>query len=354
MSTKPPSTGTDWLKQQRATASAAATPAPPACNGEDAVDSRVERFLQEHGVKYAPKSQIPIDMVDEKSSLANQARDVPILPESVDRYAGSLRKGEYLPPIVVFPNGNRVTIVDGNNRFAAHKKAGSRFVPGFVIDENTPSETIALLTVAANNDHGVTPDSRWRKRQASHLVSIGFTVEQASNAAGITKAQLNDFQALTRADARAKFLRVTTGWNELSETGRTALGRIHMDSVFYQAARVAIETKMDADTCKALLRDVKAIGSENDQIAHITNVSEQRRLEAKAAAATGANNRMSSPKQAIVTALGKIMHCDPAELARNILTDTDRQLLLRRIDDAVDKLAELQGALSDAQVRNAG
>src|SRR4051812_32649496 len=179
---KAPSPG-DWLRSQKGKASSAATPAPPACNGEDAVDSQVERFLQEHGVKYAPKTQIPIGLIDEKQSLANQARDVPIVPESVERFTASLRKGEYLPPVVVFPNGNRVVIVDGNNRFASHKKAGSQFVPGFVIDENTPSETIALLTVAANNGHGVTPDLKWRKRQAVHLVSVGFNADKACAAA---------------------------------------------------------------------------------------------------------------------------------------------------------------------------
>lgn len=341
---------------QRGAASSAAAPKSPTCNGEDAADSQVERFLQLHGVKYAPKSQIPIDLVDEKSSLQNQARDVPIVPESVDRFTASLRKGEYLPPIVVFPSGTRVTIVDGNNRFAAHKKAGSRFVPGFVIAEDTPSETIVLLTVAANNGHGVTPDLKWRKRQASHLVSVGFTADKACEAAGITKSQLGDFQSLQRADARAKQMGVTgTGWLNLADATKMALGRMSLDSVFYQAARCAIDTSMDSDTARVMLRDIKATGSENDQIALIGKISDTRKLEAKTKAATGSTNRISSAKQSFITAVGKLMHIDPAELARQTLTDHDRALLIKRADEAGEKLIELQIALGDkAAMRDAG
>lgn len=346
-------TGTDWLRSQRAKAAAADRPEPPACHNEEAVDSQVERFLQEHRVRYAPKAQIPIDLVDEKTSQQNQARDVPIVPESVERFTASLRKGEYLPPIIVFPSGNRVVIVDGNNRFVSHRKAGSRFVPGYVIAEDTPSETIALLTVAANNGHGVTPDIAWRKRQAAHLVSVGFTAEQACEAAGVSKTQLSDFQALTRADAKAKSLKLTTGWLDLATTTRIAIGRIPNDPVFYQAARAAIDIGLDSDTAKLMLREVKARGSENEQIAYIASFAEQRKLEAKAKEATGATGRVSSAKQSLITAIGKLMHMDPAELARQTLTDLDRQELIRRIDQAGEKLIELQIALSKARVEAA-
>lgn len=354
--TKPPASGTDWLRQQRMKAAGAVTPTPPACNNEDAIDSQVERFLQLNGVKYAPKSMIPIAMFDEKASLANQARDVPIVPESVERFTASLRAGEYLPPVIVFPQGNKVVTVDGNNRYASHKRHGSQFVPGFVIDEATPSETIALLTVAANVGHGVTPDLNWRKRQAAHLVSVGFTSDRACSAAGVTKAQLGDFQALTRADARARSLKIQTGWLELPQASRINLGRIALDSVFFQAARCAIDTAMQTEDTRILLKDIKSLGSESEQVAMIAKVSEERKLEAKTKAATGATGRVSSPKQSLFTSLGKIMKIDPAELARQVLTDLDRAELTRRLDKAGEKLIELQIAMNDAKVqaRDAG
>jgi len=286
---KPPINGTDWLRQHRNAAAAATTPSAPVCSGEDAIDSQVERFLQQHGVKYAPKTLIPIGLIDEKSSHGNQARDVPLVPESVERFAVSIRKGEYLPPIIVFPNGNRVTIVDGNNRHAGHKKAGSHTVPGFVIAEDTPSETIVLLTVAANNGHGVTPDLKWRKRQAVHLTSLGFTADKACEAAGITKAQLTDFKGLLYADARAKQHRIPVAWNDLPETSRLALGRIPLDGVFILSAHLVIDTGLDSKGTQELLRNIKACSSESEQVTFIAKLSEERKAAARARSATGNN-----------------------------------------------------------------
>lgn len=346
--TKTPSPG-EWLRLQRGRAAAADTPTPPTCNGEDALDSQVERFLQLHGVKYAPKSLIPMAMIDEATSRANQARDVPILPESVDRFAQAIKAGEYLPPIVVFPNGNKVTIVDGNNRHAGHKKAGSVTVPGFVIAEDTPSETIALLTVASNNGHGVTPDLKWRKRQAAYLVSVGFSGEKACDAAGVSKSQLADYTALLRADARGKRMHVSS-FSSLPESARINLGRIALDNAFFTACRLAIDTSMSSEDTRILLKDIKVLGTEADQLAFLARMSDERKLEAKAKAATGGTGRISSPKQSLITAIGKIMHMDPTDLARQVLTEDDRRLLIRRCDEAGEKLIELQIALGNKTV----
>lgn len=353
MTTKVPGP-TDWLRQQRATASTAAAPATPACNNEDAIDSQIERFLQQHNVKYAPKSMIPIGLFDEKASLSNQARDVPIVPESVERFTASLRRGEYLPPVVVFPQGNRVVTVDGNNRYASHKRHGSQFVPGFVIDENTPSETIALLTVAANNGHGVTPDLKWRVRQAALLVSHGFSVEQAATAAGVTKGQLGDYQASQRADARARVLRVAN-FAELPQTIRRDIGRLQLDSVFLQAARLVMDTGMGTDDVRHLVKEVKALVSESDQIKYVVELAERRKLEERTRRATG-GARLSSSKNSLNTSIGKILHVDPAELARTVLTEGDLALLLKRIFECVDHLGALEAALTAGreEARRAG
>lgn len=344
--TTAPKSGTDWLRTQRARA-AGAIPVAPACDTTEAIDSQVERFLQDHGVKYAPKTQIPIGAIDEKSSLSNQARDVPLVPESVDRFAQSIKKGEYLPPVIVFPSGNKVTIVDGNNRYAGHKKAGSQFLPGYVIDENTPSATILLLTVAANNGHGVTPDLTWRVRQAAHLVGVGFTVEQAVLAAGVTKSQLGDYQATQRADARAKSLKIH-GFGDLANASRAALGRLPGDPVFYQAARVAIDTGMTSEDVRHLYRDVRALPNEDAQIQHIAKVSAERKLEAQTKKATGGRGRLASPYQSLLSSLGKIQAVDSAAVARQVLTDIDRRELNRRLDQAGEKLIEIQIAIQKA------
>lgn len=339
-----------WLKQAKGQAEQA-EPSAPACDNTDAIDSQVERFLQSHGVKYAPKKQIPLDVIDEKSSLGNQARDVPIIPENVDRYAQSIKKGEYLPPIIVFPSGNKVTVVDGNNRHHAHKKAGSQFIPGFVIAEDTPSEKIALLTVAANTGHGETPNPKWRLRQAAYLVSLGYSTDQATSAAGVTKSQLSDYMATQRADARAKAMRVTN-FTELPPTSRASLGRIPLDSVFYQATRTAIDTEMTSEEIRKMIKEVKALGTESEMIEHIGHLAGERKIEARKKE-SGAKGRVKSPVLGLNAALGMIMAADGAAISRQLLTDMDRQTLIRKLDAAGVKLIELQIAIQPAQEETA-
>lgn len=349
----PPKSGTDWLRQQRSAADAATSPAEPTCNGIDALDSRVERFLQLHSVKYAKKTMIPIEMIDEKSSLDNQAREVPIVPDAVERYATSLRRGDYLPPLIVRPVGNKVSIVDGNNRHGAHKRVGNRFIPGFVIAADTPSEVIRLLTVAANRENAEAVPVRWRKVQAVDLLGLGYSQEQACEAAGITKSQLGDFLALDRADARAKQFHVA-GFQSLSETARIALGRIPGDPVFDQLARAAVEFEIDADTAKRVLRDVKALGSEGEQVTYAVAFVNEQRAKRVAEGGKGGKARpsVSSPKNAFVSAAGKILNVSTLDLVRQTLTEHDRDGLVRWAELVGEKMVEVQIALEAIKFTN--
>lgn len=340
----PPKSGTDWLKQQRASAAAGASSASPTCNNEDSLDSRVEQFLQQHGVKYAKKTMIPIEMIDERASIGIQARDVPTVKDAVDRYATALRNNEYLPPIIVFPVGNKVRIISGNNRHGAHKRVGSRFIPGYVIDAGTSSEMIQLLTVAANRENAESVSLRWRKVQAVGLIGIGYTAEVACEAAGITTTQLTEYRALVNADAKAKKHGVR-GFGDLSETARIAIGRVQLDSVFYQAARAAVEFKVDSDTAKRLLREVKALSSESEQLAYVLAFGDEQREKR---ALEGANDgkkksaSVSSPKTALTSSGGKICNISNSALVRQVLTESDRDALVRWCERIAQKVVDIQ------------
>jgi hypothetical protein len=326
---------------------AASTPATPKVGVEEAEDSKTERWLQRYGVKYAPKTKLALGLIDEKRSRGNQARDKAIVPELVERYSLALKHGEYLGAIVVYVDGNRAVIIDGNNREAAHRKNGEQFIWAYVVDSATPSETIHRLTVSANVRHGGTPDSRWRIKQAAFLVSIGVAQDDAARDAEVSVSQLRDYQAALRAEARAKGMKIHD-FEKQSLTAKKDLGRLTNDPVFYQAAHAAIETGMTAEEVRTFVRDVKALKSDNEQIAHIVAVAERRKLERRENERPGKKARVSSPKTSLVTSLGKIQAIDPADLARQALTDLDRQLLIHRIEEGGEKLIELQVALETA------
>src|SRR5438552_4049378 len=141
----------------------------PICSEE------VENWLKDRGVKYMKCMEIPLKDFDEKKSRANQARPQALIDEAVERYTLAMKQNAKFPPLVAFQSSYmKFVIIDGNNRFAAAKKASRPTFPTYVIDNETPSELIQLLTVEANAKHGEVPPTDWRVKQAIHLVSIGW------------------------------------------------------------------------------------------------------------------------------------------------------------------------------------
>lgn len=335
--------GTEWLRQQ----------AKRIDEGQNlpvttqvAATVEVEAWLQRHGVRYAPPEHIPMSLIDEKRSRGNQARREPIVGDSVDRFAAAMRAGAAFPPIVVYPVGGRLTIVDGNNRQAAARKAAKDTIVGIVIAEDTPSELIQLLTVEANAHHGVTPDPSWRVQQAFHLCSLGFPDQIAADAASITLQQLRSARAVQEADQRAKALRIN-GFSELPATSRGALAVLRDEPVFYQAGKVAVDTAMTIEEVRDLIRQVKSLPSEGARIEFIGSIAKARGLERATRRLAGkVNNRISSPKQSLVAGIGKILAVDASALVRQIVTTHDRNEINNRIRLLEKKLDELRIAMS--------
>jgi hypothetical protein len=335
-------TGTDWLRiQARRIGPGQQLPDADA----SAACLEVERWLQRHSVAYAPPTQIPLALIDERRSRANQARRDAIVTDSVDRFALAMREGAIFPPVVAYPNGTKVTLVDGNNREAAARKNGYESVLGIIVAGDTPSELIQLLTVEANAHHGVTPDLAWRLQQAHHLVSLGFADEQAAEAACLTVNALRADRMVLQADARAKALKIAA-FTSLSSSARRALQALRDDPVFYQAAQVALTTGMTTDEVRSLVREVKTLPSEGARIERIGGVARERGIEAATKKATGkAANRISSPKTSLATAIGMLLRVDEASLIRQILTIHDRDLVNARLKQLEEKTLSLQVAM---------
>lgn len=337
-----PKSGTEWLKRRSITMDDGRE--LPVTQSEAAAVN-VEAWLQGHGVKYAPPLDLPMILIDEKRSRSNQARKDPIVAESVDRFAAAIKAGHEFPPIVTYLYGGKLVIIDGNNRQAAARKAGRDTIWGIVISEETPSELIALLTVEANAHHGVTPDANWRLLQAFHLVSLGFTDIQAAQAAAVTPAQISNARKVREADQRAGRMKIGR-FAELPAGSRQLLAGLKDDSVFFQAAKTAVDTAMNLDEVRSMCREVRTKTSEGARVEYIGALARERGLEAAARKVMGrALNRVNSPKQSLVAAIGKLLAVNEAALVRAVMTRHERDLVNVRLSAASDKLLALMVAM---------
>lgn len=330
---------TDWLRRQAKKVDEHDT---LEVSEETASATQVEAWLQRRGVRYAPAIEIPMSMIDTRRSRANQARRDPIVAESIERFQAALRAGRLFPPIVVYPMGNRLIIVDGNNRHEAAFRQKREYIFGIIIDEKTDSDLIQLLTVEANASHGVTPPLEWRIRQAFHLVSIGHGDDVSAEAAGITVTQLRNARAAAEAEQRAKILRIH-GFTDLGTTTKQYLNGIKMEAVFFAAGKLAAENKLTIDQVRDMCKAIRTGKSEPEQLAIVAE--QQRLLVAENAAKKALAKRVNSPKNALVAGIGLLTNCDPDALVSQIRTVHDRDVIEARLKDVVEKILEIQVAM---------
>lgn len=302
----------------------------------------VEAWLQREKVAYAPPTMIPMIMIDERRSRSNQARRDPLVADSVDRYTLAYKANAPFPPIVVYPDGNRLVIVDGNNRHAAAKKAGLSEISGIVIDAKTPSALIQKLTVAANRGHGKTEPVEWRVRQAIGLIQVGILMEEAADAAGVSLAQLRNAKAAAEADARARTLKIY-GFSEIPATSKQYLNALKDEPIFRQAAILVVGKKMGVEQVMFLCREIKKGKSETDKLAIIEKIALSFDTDRNAAKAEKRN--FGAPPQRVYSGAGIFMACDPAELVASIRTTHDRDEVNRRLEEAVTRIFEIQEAM---------
>lgn len=331
--------GQDWLRKQTKNIDEQDT---LAVSEEVASAVGVEAWLQRRGVKYAPPTGIPMSMIDEKKSRGNQARRDPIVPDSVERFAASLRAGRRFPPIVVFaqgPNATKLVIVDGNNRHEAHKRAKRDYIAGIIIDWRTEGEMIRLLTVEANAGHGVAPPTEWRIKQAFHLTSLGHPDDVAAEAAGLSISQLKNARAANEAEQRAKHLKIN-GFTELPMTNKQFLNGLKLEAVFHAAALLAVAAKLTTAQIADMVRKVKTGKSEAAQLAILAEQHEL--LTAETALRKVQAQRISSPKGSLASGIGMLLACNIDVLVNNIRTTHDRDEINRRLREAEDKILEIQ------------
>lgn len=347
-------TGTDYLRDL-ARQAGVATPRTPTCDIESALRSEVEAWLNSFGVKYVGPEVISLTLIDVKESRGQQARETPIVEDTVQGVLVSLNEGRYVKPIVTFVQGNKASIIDGNNRDEAHRRAGRDGIESYVVDSDTPSATIARMLVDANSHHPQRPDLSWRVKQAAHLMAAyGITREQAIMDANITSTQLSSYLKLVEADKRAGILKIKdfTGENGLPESSRRALHRIPMDTAFHSAARLAIDTGMNSTEVDELQLQVKRFKSEGEMLAFIDKARKER-VEAERGRRAGSKLK-KDPKNNLSEGVGKVLAVDPVQLAQSCLTDIDRRIVLDRIDEAVSHLARLEAAITMKKVSTGG
>lgn len=328
---------------------AKAVPVPTAKTGTSPVCSEdIEAWLngQTPPVAFEPCRMIKLDQINESASRSNQARDIPVSTETVDRYAQMIRNGDKFPPMVVYRNGNKYVVIDGNNRLAAAKKENVTEWECYVLADDVTSEMIQLLTMGANARHGLPVSAEWRSHQANHLMNLGFSNDVVAKTLGMSSRGIKDAQKVERGRQHADALGLTKLWKEMSFTNRNLVANFSDDQIFANLLKLVVDLNMKT----GLATFVTELRKSPNALELL--VQKRKELEfnlnSTAASRAGKGARINNAKQRVYTTLGSLMAIRAEDMPMMFLRDAERIEISSRMSAALIHLLACEESLTTA------
>lgn len=294
----------------------------------------VEAWIKSFGVESWEFLTVALTDIDRKTSHANQARFKPLDEMTVKRYGLAASAGAKFPPIVLALVGHRFVTIDGNHRVDGLQLGGIHQHPAYVIQESETKRQIMTATANVTNGLPLTEDEV--RTLALDIHSRGaMTIDQIAVLTGLSPSQIGVITRASAARQRASNPRTAM---KINDNDMEIIGRASSDAALNML--VAVTGGGSPLPQKELAQLVKSANKEHSDTASV------RVIEDFLAAKKGARAKPSAvvPDAAKLTrALGAILNCNPTAVG---LATPNRQEILNKIDETIDRLAEISEALA--------
>lgn len=316
-------------------------------------DPRIEAWLNDHHVQWEWDPAIPLDRIDMRRSLNNQARPgEALLEDNVELCIKGFLDGNTLPPIVVrrtTPKA-KLTVTDGNHRTTAalDPRVAYTSLPGYIY--TAADETALVMSYTCNMTHGAQLTRQQRIVQAVHLVETGMPVTRAARLMGVDEVGVSNQRTLNRAATRAATLKVT-GFNDLPQGQRLALavGFAGDDDLFTAATALVRDAAMTATECKELIRIVKAPTTAAGRLEVIDQQREALRVKVQknyGGKTTASRPRRQSEHDRLMITLASIQSIRPVDVDESAPGPNARKRLRVELKKATAHMIAIDKAVS--------
>lgn len=243
-------------------------------------DARYEAWLRSEGVRWEFVPNVPLSRIDVKASLEAQARlDKRLDEEMVAKYAVAMDTGAVFPPLIAYDAGGRLILIGGNHRVAAadlaQKSHFDTYVVNtddrYIIDRMTRSMNYALEGKAGTQDEAL--------QQAIFLVTT-YGKSAAEVARSFNLKAFNVENAVRRQKALKRIERLGISTKHINASIADHLGRLN-DKPLVAVEQLRTATGMSTDMLKALVKEVTAKKSEDEQLNVITTWSRKPEVQAR-------------------------------------------------------------------------
>ena len=316
-------------------------------------DHRVEAWLDSLHIPWTYTADQPIDRIDLKAGLRNQARTDAIDPEIVERYEAALTDGAVFPPVLLRRINPRRKLIPlgGNHRLAAHTNQHRTTITAYIVDVD--DQVAPLLAYGDNAHHGQPPTRTERVAQAVHLIeACGLTQANAAAAVGLPAPVISKAQTAAAGSRRAHDLDVGTLYDTLPAGHRERLATIPADAVFAAATRLTKLAALTQPDTGDLVKRVKAARSEKTALALVDAELEDRRADMQATAARSGQRTRRDPDTAYTTLRRLTSRLDvlqPSEVAASCPTAEAARDTRTRVKETARRLMEIDKRLALAE-----
>jgi hypothetical protein len=301
----------------------------------------IEERLDRRHIKYTFEPNFSVDRVRAVEGHQVRLSDHRTPKHMVERYVEQMRNDAIFPGIVINDAGE---LVDGNTRLAATLRLNRRTIAAYVCSDLTPLLARAL-SVELNQSHGESMTAAEIRAFVIGAVREGQTLNPRAYArmTGTKPSVLKRWIKAEEGRARIARAGLTDQFELLPETVQAVLQQIRMQAVFIEAARLAIDARLNASTAKGLARDANTATSEAEALLLIAEARQARTADISTMAAGFRPARRRSVSAA--PHLAALMRFEASDLS-DVAPD--------KVPDAIARMERLHTQLGVALTRLRG
>jgi hypothetical protein len=303
----------------------------------------VAEWLDSHGATNKELVDLPLDRIDDRRSLRNQARFQSLDERLVVTYSEAMAGNAQFPPIVVVDDGSSgVLVIDGNHRIASARLAGKTSLPAYVLRDVTERQ-IHVLTFDANTKHGMPTSAEERKAHAIYLVdTAGVGQKDAALMLNIPLRELAYELNIQRANKRLASFGLER-WEELPRSARARLDNVSNDKVLRSLADLAIKAKLGPTPISDLVTEINKQTTEDAGLAVVD--AARAANESRMRMTVGGRSKIPMPLMRLNRSLAYARAVEAEEIDAEALDSDTKTILRSQIADAQAKLEAILGRL---------
>jgi hypothetical protein len=320
-------------------------------------DLDAERLLTKLGFKWQLIAEMPLEEIDAKASLGNQARfDAPLHEETVEEYAANMKAGDVFPAIVGARVGNRKrALANGNHRYAAAQRVDRKTFPYYEVLGVTRQQQFTMLTFRFNREHGLPLTEKEKVQHAIWFMDAAeMSLTDAARAVGIKPDKLALARKRIEGDRRARMAEVNMGiWEGIRGTRRDALLGIpeQMGEAFGDSVVLTHAAALDQPEIKELVAALRRTRTRKGQQDVISSFREVHRDRIQTEAGGGVvrpkqGKRSGTVRSRAASGVGLILSLpQPAEIVDTYSTAAEAEEFAAKVERAIQYLDDLLRAL---------